>query len=112
MIRRLVRNYLQAGGYDVVVAGSATSALRMFELYRPVRVVVSEITIPGMSGFELADRLHQIVPDLPVLFMSRHRQASGCPNRVVMDKPIHFANLRNAIELALSGADCNRMSDR
>ena len=55
-IGRLVRSYLEAVGYTVVWARSGEEAL--VELTRhPVRLVVLDIRLPGMDGFDVCRRI-------------------------------------------------------
>jgi DNA-binding response OmpR family regulator len=64
-IASLVRSYLERDGFTVVRAGRGDEALAELER-RPVRVVVLDVGLPDMDGFDVcrAIRLHSRVPIL------------------------------------------------
>lgn len=53
---RLTRILLINEGYKVMTALSAEEALELMRSFRP-RMVLTNIQLPGMDGFELAQRL-------------------------------------------------------
>ncbi len=70
-LRRLVCNVLREHGFRVITADSAIRALEIAKrLRRPIHLVVSDVQMPGMSGFELADHITRLKPGLSVLLMS------------------------------------------
>jgi two-component system CheB/CheR fusion protein len=54
---------LEVQGYDVAVGLSGAEALRLASDLRP-RVVFLDIGMQGMDGFEAAQRLRQVEPDV------------------------------------------------
>ncbi len=67
-IAELVRAYLRRDGFDVVWARSGEEALE--ELSRhPVRLVVLDIGLPGIDGFEVCRRLRSRT-GVPILILS------------------------------------------
>jgi len=58
-----------AGAYFCQSAGSAEEALVMMKSER-FDVVVTDISMPGMSGVELFGQIKQSQPDTPVIFLS------------------------------------------
>ncbi|NEP20335.1 MAG: response regulator, partial [Leptolyngbya sp. SIO4C1] len=54
--RELISHYLQQEGYRVLHAVSAVEALSKVETHLP-DVVVTDVVMPGMSGFELCRSL-------------------------------------------------------
>jgi signal transduction histidine kinase len=72
-VRHLVHRVLEGGGYRVVEASDAESALRIVnEGGDPIDLVLTDVVMPRMSGIELARRLEHERPELKVLFMSGH----------------------------------------
>src|SRR5216684_284635 len=52
--RNMLGSVLEAAGYEVTAAGGAEEALAILKSGRQYDVVVSDIEMPGMSGYELA----------------------------------------------------------
>jgi CheY-like chemotaxis protein len=67
--RNLTARMLAAAGYRVITAAGALQALQLAER-ATVRLVVTDLRMPGTSGEELAEHLRRRTPELPVLFMS------------------------------------------
>jgi signal transduction histidine kinase/CheY-like chemotaxis protein len=70
-VRDFMVEALRRAGYDVRVAGEGGEALRVAEgLEGTLDVLVTDIVMPGMGGAELAVRMRERHPEIPVLFVS------------------------------------------
>jgi PAS domain S-box-containing protein len=69
-LRDLTRRILTEAGYAVLEARNGVQAVRIVARQGPVDLLVSDIVMPGMSGRDLALRLRDKTPDLPIVFMS------------------------------------------
>ncbi|HEX7086930.1 MAG TPA: ATP-binding protein [Vicinamibacterales bacterium] len=70
-VRQLAQDVLTRYGYHVVPAASGEEALRLVEAQQvQPDVLVSDIVMPGIHGTELAMRLRDRWPGLPVILMS------------------------------------------
>ena len=70
-VRVLIVSALRRFGYGVVAAESAEDALRLLPtLPLSVRLLVTDVVMPGMSGRELSERVRDRRPDIGVLFVS------------------------------------------
>ena len=69
-VRAMVARVLQEEGYEVVVAHDGQEALSALAGRDGVRLVVSDVAMPVMSGRELGETLARSHPGLPVLYMS------------------------------------------
>jgi CheY-like chemotaxis protein len=70
-VRRLTREILTSLGYEVVVACDGVEALELLTQHgAPVHLLISDVVMPRMSGGELAQRLRERLPELPILFVS------------------------------------------
>jgi two-component system, cell cycle sensor histidine kinase and response regulator CckA len=70
-VRWMTRRILADAGYQVLEASDGKSALEL--LVRDgaaVRLVVTDVVMPGMGGRELADQVAKLRPGLPILFTS------------------------------------------
>ena len=70
-VREVVLRILTRAGYRVREVGSPIEALRIFATgAEHFDELLTDIVMPGMSGTQLASRLREDRPELPVLFMS------------------------------------------
>lgn len=71
IVRSLVQRILTSDGYEVLVAADGNEALRIaHEHPERIHLLLTDLSMPGMSGRELAARITEIRPDLRVLFIS------------------------------------------
>jgi two-component system OmpR family response regulator len=68
-IRDLLSASLRFAGYDVVTAADGSSALTQAEKHRP-DLVVLDVMMPDMDGFEVTRKLRERGRDVPVLFLT------------------------------------------
>jgi len=68
-VRALVEDVLVGEGYSVLNAGDPWEALGVAETH-PIRLLVTDVVMPDMSGCELAKRVESIRPEAKVIFMS------------------------------------------
>ncbi len=74
-IRRVVGRTLERAGYCVSLVESAEHALAFVEaLDGPLHLLVTDLSLPGMDGTELAARVRARFPSLRVLYMSGHSE--------------------------------------
>jgi DNA-binding NtrC family response regulator len=71
--RKLVAAVFSDEGFEVLSAESGEIGLRRAESDAP-DVVLLDLTLPGMSGFEVLERLRARAPDLPVVVLSAHTE--------------------------------------
>jgi len=78
-VRKLVCAVLQSNGYDVLEAANGAAALAVYEKNsHKIDLVLTDIVMPQMTGFELGTELEQKTPGLKILYMSGYRDnASG-----------------------------------
>jgi len=68
---RVRKVLLERAGYRVLTALDGTSGLRLFES-EPIEAVVLDYSMPGMHGGEVASRMRQLKPDVPILLLSAY----------------------------------------
>lgn len=89
---------------QVITADNAKKALEMIRT-AVIDVVVTDLNMPGMNGFELLTQLQRTRPDVPFIIMSANARASvedrlaGISIFNYLEKPI---DLREIAEVILS----------
>jgi two-component system OmpR family response regulator len=68
-IRELVGTALRYEGFDITTAQDGRSALRAIEEQRP-DLVVLDVSMPDLDGFELTRRLRRDGVDVPIVFLT------------------------------------------
>jgi CheY-like chemotaxis protein len=70
-VRSMMVSGLRRFGYPVHAAASPDEALRLLPtLDRKVRLLITDVVLPGMNGRELSERVRDCRPDISVLFVS------------------------------------------
>ena len=73
VIRLMLVEILTLQGYTVLDAGRGAEALALAEnAAKPIDLLVTDMSMPGMTGWDLAKTLRTTRPGLPVLFISGH----------------------------------------
>ncbi|MEL5895305.1 response regulator transcription factor [Bacteroides sp. GD17] len=65
----LLKRFLEKEGYEVVYAGNGTIALEQFPLVKP-DLVLLDINMPGLNGFEVAERIREADRHVLIFFLS------------------------------------------
>jgi PAS domain S-box-containing protein len=74
-IRDLIRESLTSNGYRVLVANDGLEALQTAESYKdPIDLLITDVVMPKMGGYELADRLMRVRPETRTIFMSGYAE--------------------------------------
>jgi PAS domain S-box-containing protein len=108
-VRRMAARVLRSEGYKVSEAADAREALAALGTSGPFDLLLSDVSMPVVSGLELADRVRRDEPDLPILLMTGHtgsddiRRAAAHGGYQVLDKPYTPDVLLSAVAMALSG---------
>lgn len=69
LVRAVLAEVLRQSGFEVRTASSGTEAVEMVRHALP-SLVLMDVQMPGLSGWDTLDRLHEVQPALPVLMMS------------------------------------------
>ena len=110
-VRRSTRLVLEGLGHTVISTASAEDALAAVAGggADPV-LLVTELSLPGMGGAQLADRLLASNPDLGVLFLSGYALEAEedikdvAAGRRLLQKPFSVDSLSEAVGRALAGS--------
>jgi AmiR/NasT family two-component response regulator len=109
LLLQFLAEVLGHAGYETVAAASAAEAIRQVEAREP-DLALLDITMPGMSGLELARHLHEHT-SVPFMFLSASadgevgKQAASYGAVGFVVKPVDAARLMPAFEAGLARAD-------
>ncbi|MCU1234673.1 MAG: sensor hybrid histidine kinase [Candidatus Solibacter sp.] len=82
-VRKICGAVLEANGYNVLAASGAQAAIAIYEKNaHKVDLLLTDVVMPQMNGFELGRRLGERNPGLKILYMSGYRENvsdSGAP---------------------------------
>ena len=105
----LATRLLQRRGYRVSGFTKAVTALKQFrEDPADFDAVVTDLSMPGMAGFELTEEIHRTRADIPALLTSGYLQAEDQQKaeslgiRETIQKPATADKLAGALEKVLS----------
>lgn len=70
-LRYIIRGGLEdmIGGYEIKDAANGEEGLKVWQEWQP-DVIVSDIEMPVMDGYEMVKRIRETDPDIPILFSS------------------------------------------
>src|SRR3984957_17981204 len=68
-IRELVQVALNFHGFDVTTSSTGEDALQIAVAYRP-DLIVLDVLLPDIDGFEVCQRLRSVANDVPVIFLT------------------------------------------
>jgi CheY-like chemotaxis protein len=105
VVRLIARRSLEAAGYHVWEASDGTQALG-YLLQGVVDVVVTDIRMPKMDGWELLTHLRSMSPRIPTLLMSGYDIHLGTSeiSELVLAKPFRPEQLTNLVRQLLAGS--------
>ncbi|MBW2034484.1 MAG: response regulator [Deltaproteobacteria bacterium] len=99
---------LERLGYEVTTRTSSIEALELFRI-KPDQfdLVITDMTMPQMTGDRLARELMQIRPDIPIIICTGYSEritegkAKGMGIKAFVMKPLVMRDLANTVRKAL-----------
>jgi len=86
----MTREMLEIHGYKVFPSQNPEEAIRLAEEHaHEIRLLITDVVMPGMNGRDLAENLTARIPGLKCLFMSGYT-ASIIARQGVLDQSVHF----------------------
>jgi PAS domain S-box-containing protein len=110
-VRKVLARVLQKQGYEVLESESFDSALQVYRSRRDdIRLVISDLAMPGRSGHELVAELLADQPALPIVLLSAYAEGGSlgkpvpAPGIVMVQKPPAFDELLRVVRAVLDAA--------
>jgi len=105
LFKRRFRKELRRGDYSMYFAESGEDALGQMNsgIHPEVMLILSDINMPGMNGFDLLKEAKALWPDLPVAMITAYgdddsrRQALEAGATDFLTKPVDFDELKSKI---------------
>ncbi len=101
-VRMLVADVLDEAGFAVIEATDAQAALTKLEQMDDVEVLFTDINMPpGMSGLELAARVHQRWPGIGLVIASGYERPSAAQiaeGGIFVPKPFRPEDIVTAVQ--------------
>jgi PAS domain S-box-containing protein len=101
IVGRIIQATLSRHGYSVILANDGPSGLGMLK-QQPFDIVITDLGMPAMDGFEVARKIKELLPALPVVILTGWEQNTlpleGVPVDAVLQKPIGVHDLISTIE--------------
>ncbi len=112
--RTLIRTILEGdkggGPYEVLEAGTGVECLRTHDTLGPFDLILLDVNLPDMDGFELCRSLRRIDDRVPIVFVTSreevkdHAAARSAGGDSYVVKPIARGALRSLVDLFTSVA--------
>ncbi len=88
---------LETSGYRVLTAASGADGLKLFEEH-PVELVVLDFLMPEMKGDEVADRMRQLKPRVPIIMLSAYYDLPPRVDLLVEARIVKGESTQNLLE--------------
>lgn len=109
-VRDVIVRALRRAGYQVLVATDGGEAIRLFEMHAAeIALALLDAVMPEAGGAEVARRIRQLRPDVPIVLCSghdpdMHRAESTLRDELMfLPKPFNLETLLQTVRKALEG---------
>jgi CheY-like chemotaxis protein len=103
LLREMVAKYLKKEGYRVMTASNGFDAFRQLIKERP-DILLTDIMMPGMTGFELAEKVQAKFPEVKIILMTGYKLIDESCKFSILKKPFKNTDLDNALSEQLQTA--------
>lgn len=102
MVRNLTARILKRAGFAVIEAGDGDEAVQLFkENARRIGVVILDVVMPHMDGFQAHDRIREVDKFVPILFASGY-SAIDTPSNVTLEPGVNLLQKPFDVETLLA----------
>ena len=106
-LRELVMEGLQDAGFNVLEAGDGTTGVQALQSDRRIDVLLSDIKLPDIDGYQVAEAARTLRPGLKVILMTGYAPSPLPPTLQsvvyrVLQKPFSLETLPGMVNAALA----------
>jgi CheY-like chemotaxis protein len=116
-LRMLLREVLRSTGHTVITTASGAEAIEAVRAGQErIDLLITDIVMPGMRGWELARRLKSAHPKLKVLYISGHTDTDLINDGalragdILLEKPFRPDSLLNKVDEVLGQVEKEEMA--
>ncbi|MFI5165586.1 MAG: sigma-54-dependent transcriptional regulator [Thermoanaerobaculales bacterium] len=112
--RNAMATGLRRVGYEVVEFDGGEPAIAFIEADESVDVLITDVRMPGMDGYELVRRARALRPGLAILMATAFGDVNGAVQALqggaddYLTKPVNLLELRKRVELQLERLNLTR----
>ncbi|MBI5722630.1 MAG: response regulator [Planctomycetes bacterium] len=117
-VMNLVARIMEQSHFKVLKATSAEDALKTAGDYEgPIDLLVTDVVMPGMNGYQMSLKMRQDRPSLKVVYMSGFsdnifaREAAADKRAIFLAKPFQPTMLRKAATILLNTDDASQFGE-
>ena len=103
-VRRIIAQMLAYMGFEVLTARNGLEALDLFRSQDDIDLVITDLRMPVMNGYEAAHRIRRLRPGARIICMSSYSGQALPAGTAFLDKPFSLAAAQDCVDRALSGA--------
>jgi DNA-binding NtrC family response regulator len=107
MLRQVVGVTLRHAGFTVVEAADGIAGLEVLRSKTPIDVLLTDIKMPGLNGYQLAEAGLSLRPSMKVMLMTGYAD-EAIPDTIrqasipILRKPFNFANLASTVRQVIT----------
>ncbi|AYF48926.1 response regulator [Pseudomonas fluorescens] len=104
IVRMLIVDVLEELEFQVLEAADAEEALKVVkDSNNVINLMMTDVGLPDMDGKQLATKVRELRPDLPILFASGYADSIDVPAGMhVIGKPFSIDQLRDKVKAILA----------
>lgn len=103
IVRSIISQFLQIGNHTITQAASGEEALRAI-FSSKIDLVVTDLSMPGMTGVELLEIVRQTYRDMPFIVVSGHLINKNIEDKfdAALEKPLCFQDLLDTVSTVMA----------